>query len=324
MLQKGHFVADLLYLQAESAPNRFIPPGVDFSNPVPPDSPGYNYDGCTADVVLNRIAIKNGLICLPDGMTYKALVLPARGEQLMAGVMTVKLAKKIGELVREGMIIIGPPPLKTPGLTNYPQSEDELKDIVTNLWGENSMTGERKIGKGRVITGKTPQQVLSELGIPEDFSCGQPAHFRYTHRRGEDGTEIYFISNKQDQEVEAECSFRVSKRWPEFWWPESGLTDKPAMFSEIDGVTKLPVRLQAFESVFVIFPADSQTGPDRVVSISHNDNPMIKNFGSKIQVTKRNRKFETAIFQPGKYTLQTSNNTRHTIEIPGLPEPQRI
>ena len=324
LLQKGNFVADLLYLQAESAPNRFIPPGVDFSNPIPPDTPGYNFDGCTADAVLNRISIKNGLISLPDGMTYRALVLPSQGDQLMAGVMTVNLAKKIGDLVSEGMVIIGPPPLRTPGLTNYPQCEEELKDIVAGLWGENSVAGEHKIGKGVVFTGKTPQQVLTELGVPEDFSCGQPAHFRYTHRRDEDGTEIYFISNKQDHEVEAECNFRVTKRWPEFWWPESGLTDIPVMFSEINGVTKLPVRLPAFGSVFVIFPSESQPGPDRIVSISQNDKQINENFGSKIQVTKKNRKFQAVIFQPGKYTLQTANNKKHNIEITNLPEPQKI
>ena len=76
LLQNGKFVADLLYLQAEAVPNRFMPPGVDYSNPVPPDPPGYNFDGCTADVVLRRIAIKDGRIVLPDGMSYRLMVLP--------------------------------------------------------------------------------------------------------------------------------------------------------------------------------------------------------------------------------------------------------
>ncbi|MEI6679409.1 MAG: glycosyl hydrolase, partial [Mariniphaga sp.] len=128
MLQKGLFVADILYMQAEAVPNRFIPPGTDFANPIPPDPPGYNFDGCTADVVFNRITIKDGRIMLPDGMSYRLMVLPSRGEQVMAGVMTIKLARKIEELVNEGMVIVGPPPVRTPGLTNYPENEEELKE----------------------------------------------------------------------------------------------------------------------------------------------------------------------------------------------------
>jgi hypothetical protein len=145
LLQKGLFVADILYMQAEAVPNRFIPPNADFANPMPPDTPGYNFDGCTADVVFNRISIKDGLIILPDGMSYQLMVLPSPGEQVMAGLMTIKLANKIEELVKEGMVIVGLPPVKTPGLSNYPNSEIELKQIIDRLWGDTSSPGERKV-----------------------------------------------------------------------------------------------------------------------------------------------------------------------------------
>ncbi len=324
LLQKGLFVADLLYLQPESAPARFMPPGVDFTNPVPPDSPGYNFDGCTADVVLNRISIKNGLIVLPDGMSYRAMVLPSPGEQLMAGVMTVKLAKKIEELVNEGMVLIGPPPVKTPGLMNYPQCEEELKQIVERLWGNTTTSGERKVGKGEVFWGKTPSDILASMSIPEDFSCGKPAPFRYIHRRTEDGSEIYFVSNKKNGEVEATCNFRISKRSPEFWWPESGKTEKPAIYSEKNGVVTLPVRLSEFGSVFVVFPPEKIQVDDRIVKITRNGKILTNNIGSKIQISHRNNKFESLISVSGQYMIQTSGNREFKIELSKLPEPIKL
>jgi hypothetical protein len=324
LLQKGLFVADLLYMQAEAVPNRFIPPGVDFTNPMPPDPPGYNFDGCTADVVFNRITIKDGLIMLPDGMSYRLMVLPSPGEQVMAGVMTIKLAKKIEELVNQGMVIVGPPPVRTPGLTNYPQCEDELKQIVDRLWGDTSSPGESKVGKGKVCWGKTPQEILSAMGVPTDFSCGNPAPFRYIHRRAEDGSEIYFVSNKQNAEMEAICNFRISKRRPEFWWPETGRTEKPAIYSEANNVISLPVRLSEFGSVFVVFSPESKQEVDRIVKVIHDGSIITSDIGSKIQVSRKDGKFENLISQVGQYTLQTANNKEIKIEIAKLPEPLKI
>ncbi len=324
LLQKGVFVADLLYMQAEATPNRFMPPGVDYANPIPPDPPGHNFDGCTADVVFNRISIKDGLIMLPDGMSYRAMVLPSPGEQVMAGVMTVKLAKKILELVNKGMVIVGPPPVKTPGLTNYPQCEDELKQIVDQLWGDTTSPGERKVGKGQVFWGKSPLEVLSELGIPQDFSCDKPAPFRYIHRHADDGSEIYFVSNKQNAEVESICNFRLSNRRPEFWWPETGRIEKPAIYSVNNDMTSLPVRLSEFGSVFVVFPLNTRQETDRIVKVTHNGATIINDTGSKIQINRIDRKFESIIFQEGQYTLQSASNKVLKIEIARLPQPLKI
>lgn len=324
MLQKGLFVADLLYLQTEAVPNRFIPPEVDFTNPDPPDPPGYNFDGCTADVVLNRINIKNGIILLPDGMSYRIMVLPSPGEQVMAGVMTIKLARKIEELVNEGMIIVGPPPVRTPGLTHYPACEDELRQIVDRLWGDTRTPGERKIGKGRVIWGSTPQNILRNMRIQPDFSCGTTGAFRYIHRRAEDGSEIYFVSNKQNKTVETLCYFRVNGRRPEFWWPETGKIDTPAMYSEVNNVTGLPLQLSSFESVFVIFRPDSQQEKNRIVNILHNGKQLSTNIGSKIRLTNKGSNLESLIFQSGEYTLMTADNKEREIGMVQLPDSLRI
>ena len=53
----------------------------------------YNFDGCPPEVVLTRMTVKDGRLVLPDGMSYRLLVLPA------VETMTPRLLRKIKELV---------------------------------------------------------------------------------------------------------------------------------------------------------------------------------------------------------------------------------
>ena len=325
LLQQGRFVADLLYLQAEAAPNRFMPPGVDYANPVPPDPPGYNFDGGTADVVFKRVSIADGRIVLPDGMSYRVMVLPKPGEQVMAGVMTPELAKKLEALVNEGMVVVGPPPVKSPSLTNYPQCDTELRQVVDRLWGDTRTPGERRVGRGRVIWGKTPQEVLVEMGVPQDFSCGTPAPFRYIHRRMDDGSEIYFVANKRPAPTEATCHFRVSGRRPEFWWPETGRIDRPALYSEANAVTSLPVWLPEFGSVFVVFRPGAAPESDRLTAITRDGGALTTDIGSMIQVSRgRGGTYESLVWQRGRYRLRMAHGRNRTLNAAALAEPIEI
>src|SRR5690606_17383245 len=51
--------------------------------------------------------------------------------------------------------VIGPKPTRTYSLQGFPESDQELKNIVENSW-EN------------VIQGRTPEEVLREKGVPKD------------------------------------------------------------------------------------------------------------------------------------------------------------
>ena len=64
---------------------------------------GYDWDECGAEVVLNRMSVKNGWIVLPDGMSYRLLVLP------QTGTATPALLRKVRELVQAGATVMGSP-----------------------------------------------------------------------------------------------------------------------------------------------------------------------------------------------------------------------
>ena len=144
MLRRGLFVADILYLTSEGAPNVFLPPPSAFHFGQLPDRQGYNFDGCSADALITRAAVKDGCIVFPDGMTYRLLVLP------QVQMMTPALLQKINKLVEDGASVIGTPPSKSPSLVNYPQCDQEVQKIANILWG-NEDTLSRKVGKGQVF-----------------------------------------------------------------------------------------------------------------------------------------------------------------------------
>jgi hypothetical protein len=238
--------------------------------------------------------------------------------------MTPGLLRRIAELVNDGMTLVGPPPLKSPSLTNYPECDHELKDIIVGLWGDAHLppTGERRVGQGRVIWGQTPQQVMAAMDVPVDFSCGA-APFRYVHRRMDDGTEIYFVASKQNAPAEALCTFRVDGLRPELWWPETGTIEHPLAYEPANGSMRVPIRLPAFGSVFVVFPAHSAVEADRVTTVSRNG-AVLPDRGGLLLSRGPDGAWQGLAWQPGRYSLRRADGKVRKIDIPPLPLPVDI
>jgi len=413
LLQQGLFVADLCFLAPERSPQRAKSPVKDGY-----ERPGYNFDLCPPEVVLTRMKVRDGRLVLPDGMSYRMLVLP------QVETMTLRLLRKIRDLVKAGATVVGMPPKQSPSLQNYPRCDDEVRSLAKELWSD--VPGERKVGTGRVIwppemqarreshyesvsafrkakwiwfpegkparsappgtryfrhtvnvdgavesarlvmtadntfecwingqsAGKgshfkrgyvmsvanllkpgsnlitvtavntldtpnpagligalsikyrdgraqdvrtdasweaaqtemgvwsaamelgplgmapwndvqegpegvddipdiaIPSRLLAEMGVLPDFKAS--ATVRYIHKRiGE--TDVYFLANPEPREVEALCTFRVTGKQPEFWWPDTGRTESAGACEMKDSCTSLPLRLDPSGSVFVVF-----------------------------------------------------------------------
>jgi hypothetical protein len=97
------------------------------------------------------------------------------------------------------------------------------------------------------------------MGVPPDFEHRpstlnpQPStKLRYIHKRiGE--TDIYFVANPDSRQTEALCTFRVSGKQPELWWPDTGRTKPATAYEMKDGCTSLPLRFDPSGSMFVVF-----------------------------------------------------------------------
>ncbi len=267
LLQQGLFVADIAYLAPEGAPRRFTaPPEAEIA---PHIRGGYDFDGCSAEVVLTRMSVKDGRIVLPDGMSYRTLVLPE------VDTMTPALLGKIRQLADAGAMIAGPakPPRKAPGLSDMGAGDEKLRKLAEELWSS-----------GKILTGKTAQQLLAARGVPADFAA--VPMLRHIHRRiGE--ADVYFVANPQHGNIEALADFRVTGKQPELWWPDSGRMESSVSFQERDGVTRLRLRLEPSGSVFVVFRKPSG-GIDPIVALRHDGEAMwsLDRPKSTIKITK--------------------------------------
>jgi hypothetical protein len=119
LLRQGLPVSDICYLVAEGAPHVFRPPATALRN-NPPDRLGYNFDGCAPEAFLAGMSVEDGRLVLPDGMTYRVLVLPEEQR------MTPALLMRIEELLAAGATVIGPRPKKSPSLSGFPDCDDEV------------------------------------------------------------------------------------------------------------------------------------------------------------------------------------------------------
>ncbi|MCC6694747.1 MAG: hypothetical protein IT365_03855 [Candidatus Hydrogenedentes bacterium] len=253
LLRQGRFVADICYLQPEAAPQGFHEHNRN----------GYDYDSCSADAVLTRMSVSDGKIVLPDGMQYRMLVLPN------VPTMTPDLVRAIRGLVQAGATIVGPRPLKSPSLSGYPECDQEVARIASEVWGDcdGVRVKQHAFGKGRVVCGMVPEDVLARDGVRPDFASA--ARLEYIHRRV-DSTDVYFVANPRPVRVTAACAFRISGKRPHVWHPENGRTEPAAVFAANGDSTNLALELGPCESVFVVF-SDGLAAEDPVVALTRDE-----------------------------------------------------
>jgi hypothetical protein len=261
MLRQGKFVADICYLRPEN-------PKQTYFNPSPEPPAGYKYDECSAEALMQRVNVRDGRLVLPDGMSYRMLVLPA------VKTMTPALAQKINQLVAAGATILvnSPAPLTSPSLAGYPKCDQEVASLTTLLWGdcEGRAITEHKFGKGRLVWGAKIEEVLRSLSAPPDFSAA--TKLNWIHRR-DGNTEIYFVANPSEGGIDVNCNFRVKEMRPELWNPETGATDRLAAWENTDTGISIPLHLEGTGSRFIIFQKSRAVDP--VVSLRRDGAPLL-------------------------------------------------
>ncbi len=251
MLQQGHFVGDALYYHGEAAPffakPKHVRPGLGL---------GYDYDITNADILLNRLSVKNGKLTLPHGQQYEVLVLSEREW------MTLPVLQKIKQLLHDGATIIGPKPQKGNGLNV--DHDLLIKAMADSVWGDvdGKMVTQRKVGKGTLVWGKTPREVLQQTGVGPDivFTLESSSDtLDYIHRiAGE--VDFYFIRNPYDKEIATQVDFRVKGKLPERWDPVTGDMLALSIYQIGKTNTLVPLTLEPYESLFIVFRENSGLG----------------------------------------------------------------
>ncbi|MDO8543891.1 MAG: glycosyl hydrolase [Opitutaceae bacterium] len=299
LLQRGNFVADVLYYYGDGGAS-FVGPR---RNPASL-SPGYDYDVTNADVILNRLSVRDGRLALPDDTSYAVLVLPERDD------IDPAVLARIEQLVSDGATVIGPRPVRAPGLQDFPASDARVKELAARLWGDLDGTARtsRSHGKGHVVQGKTERDVLAAMRIAPDFTA--PVALDFTHRRDGDA-DIYFVRNREPAAFSGSATFRGGQRAPEFWDPRTGTIAPAGMFRRVDGGIEVPLTLAPHGSIFVIFrrrlPADSiaAVSPPARIEGSGDDAMLVAE-------------------RPGTYVVSTGLGRRTEVRVAPLPGVQMI
>ena len=177
LLRQGLFVADVCYLGAEASPQSIIgqkrflaktPDPLDPNNPdYPRDRIDYSFDVCSTDALLTRMSVKDGRLVLPDGMSYRLLVLPN------VETMTPKLLAKIKELVEAGATVVGSRPSKSPSLSDYPKCDEKVQATGRGALGigRSARATDRAAGRqgARLLVGRVSEEIGSRCERPK--SC---------------------------------------------------------------------------------------------------------------------------------------------------------
>ena len=263
MLQQGRFFADVVYFYGEDSNLTAI-----FHTKAPNIPPTYNFDYINADGLIHVLSAAAGTIHTPSGMTYRLLALDPYSKN-----MSLPVLRAIHKLVEDGAMVSGEKPTGTPSLAD---NAAEFKRLDDELFGDG--TGVHRVGKGKVYAGLSAGAALRAIGVAPDFDPGQPysdsdvplqaQRIYFLHRKLADG-EIYFLDNRSDQAATVQASFRVTGKTPELWYAETG-TPHPASYTIASGRTTVPLSLEPWGTVFVVFrhPANSPSRmlPEAVAS----------------------------------------------------------
>jgi hypothetical protein len=321
LLQQGTRVADVAYFIGEDAPKMT---GV--RRPELP--PGRDFDYLNAEVIQENLRVENGWLTLPHGTRYRVLVLPEQDT------MRPELLGKIRDLVKAGATVLGPPPWRSPSLEGYPDCDRQVREIAAALWGSAAaqQPGERRVGLGRVIWGQSLVEALTSLALPSDFESS--ALLRFTHRRSNDG-DFYFVANPNAEPLTTTAGFRVGARAPEFWWPDSGRIERPAIYDVADGIVRLPLSLGPHGSVFVVFRTPAAPPSERIVSVARNGlevapqartlprlHPSAHDPG--LQITREGTGWVVAATVSGDYSLAFADGRKVEAHVGALPAGQAI
>ena len=338
MLQQGLFVADVLYYYGDDVPNFVF-----LKEEFPELNFGYDWDKCSKDVILNRVAFDGKKIVLPDGMSYRVMMLaPEKAIDL-------KVLKKVESLVLAGMTVVSPRPEEVTGLTGYPQSDRELKAITDRLWGkmDGKIITENKVGKGRVIWGQNINDVLAGMNVKPDFgfrSNQEKTALDYIHRatnteeiyfvvnrfarKGIDNFEFRYLTDLPDRYEQVECAFRVSGKIPQLWNPKTGEMKKILTWREENGQTIVPLNFEPEGSAFVIFKtAPAQKHVTAIQKDGKNwfpGNQFETNETPIIDLYKQGEKKVAAIYASGIYSLIWSDGRKEAVWADKIQSPTEL
>lgn len=301
ILQKGLFVGDLCYLQLNSQKETKTPQG-------------YKADICNEKELLTRFSVKENKLMLPDGMSYRILILPNSCK------VEPELANKIEKLVNDGAIVVGTGFTGSPGLNGFKTTNNEIRAISERLFGtfdskDTIAKKVRKVGKGKVYSSYSAQEALEMENISKDIEVlNNEKDVAWIHRK-EGDEHYYFISNSSEKKKSIQITFRISGMQPEIWNPVTGQISNALVWETVNKRTTVCLNLEANGSSFVVFRNISKrkSGIVKTITINNESINVNANITPDYKLILNPKGVYKLILQNGKTILKEQNNEPETI-----------
>jgi hypothetical protein len=239
MLQQGRFGADLVYFYGEDSNLTAI-----FQHKAPEIPAGYAFDYINADALIHELSVSDGQIVTKSGMQYRVLGLDPYSRH-----MSLPVLRAIAKLAQDGAVVAGPKPVDDPSLAD---DRAEFERLSSQLFGDG--TGVHKVGEGTVYAGEALAEVFDTQHLLPDFDYiknNSDSDIEFAHRKLKAG-DIYFLDNRTNHDESIDAVFRVAGLEPELWHAETGRIT-PSSFRVAEGRTTVPLHLEAWGTVFVVF-----------------------------------------------------------------------
>jgi hypothetical protein len=129
---------------------------------------------------------------------------------------------------------------------------------------------------------------------------------------------IFFVANRSSTASSVMASFHVVGQIPELWYPDTGRRVTSAEFSVKDGCTMMPLHLQRWGSVFVVFHRPmGRFAP--IVAVTRNGRPssarlILRRSGSVLLIANRS----------GTYGLRTASGVNRSVRVGVISAPITI
>ena len=330
MLRQGRFFADVCYYYGEDSPNSayyYVPKQLDprqMMRPILPE--GYDYDVCDW-TTFATMTVEDGYVVLPSGMRYAYLVLPNGARY------TPKALEKVAELVQAGATVIGDKPSRSPSLNDYLRADQAIQKLAAELWPQTDGAGERRVGKGRVITGKTFETIFEEDALSPDFRANSTfadSEVRYIHRKLATG-EMYYVSNQKERVEELILNFRVTGFVPEAWDPVTGEKSELLMYHDDGSSTAVALRMAPYDAQFIVF-RKAVEARDAVMELLKDGKHMRSltqpaELVPELSPTLRagatgNAKLR--VWESGEYALTFQDGVTKKVAVNDLPKPETL
>jgi hypothetical protein len=306
LLQQGRSVADVLIFAGETSS---VWPPLDEEL----RAAGYDFDWCGTDVI-RQLRVENGSVVLPSGMRYQVLALKEDRR------MTPALAAKVRDLVQAGATVIAERPASSPSLADSPRCDAEVKAIAAEVWGaeSGSAAGQRAFGRGRIVWGRKPLELLKEMAVSPDFQANDSGmNLLYLHRQTGD-SDMYFVSHQGNDTTMEECFFRVSGRQPELWNPMTGAMQPAGLWQADDPGTRVTLPLGPTSSLFVVFRQPTTKKASEFTTVR---NETVSNPQWLPEVTTTSQGTRLLAWDNGRYTLGCSAGGERSLTVGSLPKP---